>query len=202
MATRFGRFRNAPVRSLTGKYPQSLAGQVFALQVAVVVLLVTAAVLALVLQSQRDSNAEARHRSVAVAQTFAHAPGVLAALKTPDPSKVLQPLTEAGRKAVGVDFIVVTDTHGIRYTHPRPELIGKKVVATIGPALAGHVYVESVKDPLGHEVQATAPIFDHGHKVVGLVVAGMKVEKVTGAVSRQIPIILVAGAVALSMATA
>ncbi|WP_406418276.1 SpoIIE family protein phosphatase [Streptomyces sp. NBC_00873] len=201
MVQPFGRFRSGQVRSLTGKYPQSLAGQVFALQVAVVVLLVAAAVLALVLQSQRDSNAEARHRSVAVAQTFAHSPGVVAALKAPDPSRVLQPLTEAARKTAGVDFIVVTDTKGIRYTHPRPELIGKKAVATIGPPLAGHVYVESVKDPLGYEVQATVPIFDHGHKVVGLVSAGMQVEKVTGMVSRQIPIILVAGAVALSVAT-
>lgn len=122
------------MRSLTGKYPRSLAGQVFALQVVVVVLLVAASVLALVAQARHDSSTEARNRSVAVAQTFAHSPGLLTALKAPDPSRVLQPLTEAGRKAAGVDFIVVMDTNGIRYTHPRPELIGKRVVATIALA--------------------------------------------------------------------
>ncbi|WP_327276563.1 SpoIIE family protein phosphatase [Streptomyces sp. NBC_01224] len=202
MARRFGRFRNAPVRSLTEKHPWSLAGQVFALQVALVVFLVAAAVLALLLQSRHDTNAEARQRSVAVAETFAHSPGVLAALKSPDPSKVLQPLTEAARKAAGVDFIVVTDTKGIRYTHPQPSQIGKRFVGTIGPSLAGHVYTETVKGPLGHEVQATVPIYNLGHKVVGLVSAGMKVENVTSVVSRQIPIILGTGAAALVVATA
>ncbi|MFD0623390.1 SpoIIE family protein phosphatase [Streptomyces sanglieri] len=188
------------MRSLTGKHPRSLAGQVFALQVVVVVLLVAASVLALVVQARHDSSTEARNRSVAVAQTFAHSPGLLTALKAPDPSRVLQPLTEAGRKAAGVDFIVVMDTNGIRYTHPRPELIGKRVVATIAPALAGHVYTETVNGPLGREAQAIVPVHDHA-QVVALVAAGMKVEKVTGAVARQIPIILGAGAVALGVAT-
>ncbi|MEU2674474.1 SpoIIE family protein phosphatase [Streptomyces sp. NPDC007164] len=188
------------MRSLTGKYPRSLAGQVFALQVVVVVLLVATSVLALVVQARHDGSTEARNRSVAVAQTFAHSPGVLTALKAPDPSRVLQPLTEAGRKAAGVDFIVVMDTKGIRYTHPRPELIGKRVVATIAPALAGHVYTETVNGPLGREAQAIVPVHDHA-QVVALVAAGMKVEKVTGAVARQIPIILGAGVIALGVAT-
>ncbi|MCX4850920.1 SpoIIE family protein phosphatase [Streptomyces sp. NBC_00893] len=188
------------MRSLTGRRPRSLAGQVFALQVAVVMLLVVAAVLALVAESRHDNSMEAKDRSIAVAQTFAHSPGLLAALKAPDPPAVLQPLTESARKAAGVDFIVVMDTKGIRYTHPRPELIGKKAVATIAPALAGHVYTEIVNGPLGREAQVIVPVHDHAH-VVALVTAGMQVENVTGAVARQIPIILGAGAIALGLAT-
>ncbi|MFB6711689.1 SpoIIE family protein phosphatase [Streptomyces sp. NPDC056237] len=181
--------------------PWSLAGQVFALQVVVVVFLVAAAVLALVLQSRHDNNAEARNRSIAVAQTFAHSPGILAALRSPDPSKVLQPHTEAARKAADVDFIVVTNTKGIRYTHPQPNEIGKKFVGTLGPSLAGRVYTESVNGPLGHEVQALVPVFDRGDKVVAVVAAGLKVNHVTGVVARQLPIILGTGAVALAFAT-
>ncbi|MFD7532670.1 SpoIIE family protein phosphatase [Streptomyces sp. NPDC059849] len=188
------------MRSLTGKRPRSLAGQVFALQVVVVVLLVAASVLALFVQARHDSNTEARNRSVAAAQTFAHSPGLLTALKAPDPSKVLQPLTEAGRKAAGVDFIVVMDTKGIRYTHPQPELIGKKAVATLAPALAGHVYTERVNGPLGREVQVIVPVQDHA-RVVALVTAGMKAASVAGVVARQVPIILGAGVVALGVAT-
>ncbi|MEU3652434.1 SpoIIE family protein phosphatase [Streptomyces sp. NPDC032161] len=202
MVSRRGRFRSAQLRSLVGKHPRSLAGQVFALQVAVVVLLVAAAMLALVVGSRYDSETEARRRCIAVAQTFAHAPGLPAALRDPNPSRVLQPLAEAGRKAADVDFIVVTDTQGIRYTHPRPELIGKRIVGDIGPPLAGQVYTESVNGPLGREVQAIVPVRDPAHKVVGLVAAGMKAENVAGAVTRQIPIILGAGATALTMATA
>ncbi|MEH0447810.1 MULTISPECIES: SpoIIE family protein phosphatase [unclassified Streptomyces] len=174
----------------------------FLMQVTLVVLLVALAVLALVLQSERHTNAEARRRSIAVAQTFSHSPGVLAALRAPDPSKILQPLTESGRKSAGVDFIVVMDTKGIRYTHPLPDRIGKRFVGEIEPALAGKVYTESVHGPLGHEVQATVPILNPRGQVVALVSAGLKVKNVTGLVERQIPIILTAGAVALAAATA
>ncbi|MEU6018033.1 SpoIIE family protein phosphatase [Streptomyces sp. NPDC047515] len=180
--------------------PWSLARQVFALQVVVVALLVAAAVLALVLQSQHDNSAEARSRSIAVAETFAHSPGILAALRTPDPSKALQPHTEAARKAADVDFIVVMNTKGIRYTHPQPGQIGKRFVGTIEPALAGRVYTESVNGPLGHEVQAVVPVHDRGNKVVAVVAAGLKVNHVTGVVARQIPVILGTGAAALAVA--
>jgi serine phosphatase RsbU (regulator of sigma subunit)/PAS domain-containing protein/anti-sigma regulatory factor (Ser/Thr protein kinase) len=201
MADRFARLRRISWRSLTGKSPRSVAGQMFVLQVALVVVLVAFAVLALFLQSKRDTDAEAKRRSIAVAQTFAHSPGILAALRTPAPSKVLQPLTEAGRRSAGVDFIVVMDTHGIRYTHPLPNRIGKRFVGTIGPSLAGKVYTESVHGPLGHEMQATVPIENPGGRVVALVSAGLKVRHVTNEVDRQIPIILTAGAVALAAAT-
>ncbi|WP_443061263.1 SpoIIE family protein phosphatase [Streptomyces sp. NBC_00391] len=169
---------------------------------ALVVLLVAFAVFALVLQSQRHTDAEAKRRSIAVAQTFAHSPGVLSALQAPEPAKVLQPLTEEGRKSAGVDFIVVMDTKGIRYTHPLPDRIGKRFVGEIEPSLAGKVYTESVQGPLGDEVQATVPIQDTRGQVVALVSAGLKVKNVTSLVDRQIPIILTAGAGALAVATA
>ncbi|WP_328878586.1 SpoIIE family protein phosphatase [Streptomyces sp. NBC_00299] len=201
MAERFARFGRHSLRSLIGKSPRSVAGQVFVLQVALVVLLVAGAVVALVLQSDRDTNAEAKRRSVAVAQTFAHAPGVEASLRTADPSSVLQPLTEAGRKAAGVDFIVIMDTKGIRYTHPLPDRIGKRFVGRIEPSLDGKVYTESVQGPLGDEVQATVPIHDAAGRVTALVSSGMKVENVTSQVYRQLPIILGAGAGALVVST-
>ncbi|MFD3451637.1 SpoIIE family protein phosphatase [Streptomyces sp. NPDC058691] len=198
--------RGVSVRSLSEKSPRSVAGQVFVLQVAVVVLLVACGMLALVLQSRHDSEREAVNRSVAAARTFARSPGLTETLKSPDPSKVLQPVTELARKEAGVDFIVVMDTHGIRYTHPIPARIGQRFVGTIEPSLHGRVYTESVHGPLGHEVQAVVPVHDpvddpHG-KIIALVSAGMKVKNVTLVVNRQLPIILGAGAAALALAMA
>ncbi|MFD8765800.1 SpoIIE family protein phosphatase [Streptomyces mirabilis] len=201
MAKRFAGFRRFSLRPLVSRSPRSVAGQVFVLQVALVVLLVACGVFALALQTERDTTAEAKRRSIATAETFAHSPGLVAALRTPDPSKILQPLTEAARKAAGVDFIVVMNTKGIRYTHPLPSRIGKRFVGTIGPSLAGKVYTESVHGPLGHEVQATVPVDDARGKVVGLVSAGLKVKNVTSEVNRQLPIILGAGAGALVVST-
>ncbi|MFJ1703863.1 SpoIIE family protein phosphatase [Kitasatospora sp. NPDC088346] len=185
-----------------GKSPRSVAGQVFVLQVAVVVLLVLGAILALVLESRRASESEAVNRSVAVAQTFANSPGIIPALESPAPTAILQPLTEQARQAAGVDFIVVMDTHGIRYTHPLPDRIGKQFVGTIGPSLAGRVYTESVHGPLGHEVQAVVPVTASDGTVVGLVSAGLKVKNVVTAGDRQLPVILGTSAAALAVATA
>ncbi|MEV5873182.1 SpoIIE family protein phosphatase [Streptomyces sp. NPDC052101] len=201
MSDASARFRRSFWRFKAGRSPRSVAGQVFLLQVALVVLLVVCGVIALVLQSERDTSTEARRRSIAVAQTFAHSPGVVQALHTPDPSKILQPLTEAARKSAGVDFIVVMNTQGIRYTHPMPSKIGHRFVGRIGPSLAGKVYTEEVHGPLGHEEQATVPIYDTHGKVVALVSAGLKVKNVNVQVDRQLPIILAAGAGALVVST-
>ncbi|MFF5311035.1 SpoIIE family protein phosphatase [Streptomyces massasporeus] len=201
MADRLARPRHLSVKRVISKSTRSVAGQVLIFQVALVVLLVACGVFALILQSDRDSAAEARRRSTAVAQTFAHSPGVLAALRAPDPSRILQPLTEEARRAAGVDFIVVMDTNGIRYTHPLPDRIGKQFVGEIAPSLAGKVFVESVDGPLGREVQATVPIENAGDEVVGLVSAGMKVKNVESQLNRQLPIILGAGAGALALST-
>ncbi|MET8330028.1 SpoIIE family protein phosphatase [Streptomyces sp. NPDC005181] len=201
MVDQSDRSRSRSARSLSGKGPRSVAGQVFILQAVVIVLLVAGAVVALVLQSLHDAEIEAERRSVAAAESFAHSPGIVDTLKSPDPSKVLQPLTEEARKLAGVDFLVVTDTTGMRYTHPRPELIGKQFVGNIEPSLAGQVHVESVEGPLGQEVQAIVPVTAPDDSVVGLVAAGLKVESVTNAVDDQLVIIIGSGAAALALAT-
>lgn len=165
------------------------------------VLLVLGAILAQVLESRRSSDAEAKNRSIAVAETFAHSPGLLAALKSPDPSAILQPITEATRKVAGVDFIVVMNDQGIRYTHPLPSKIGQRFVGTIGPSLHGQIYTESVHGPLGHEVQATVPVTAPDGSVPALVSAGLKVKNVTAADNRLLPLILGTGGVAVLVAT-
>jgi sensor histidine kinase regulating citrate/malate metabolism len=74
----------------------TVAGQVFVLQLALVVLLVLVAVVALVLQAQGASMREARESSLVGAETFAHAPGTLSAMKSANPSALLQPLNTQG----------------------------------------------------------------------------------------------------------
>ncbi|GGN11206.1 histidine kinase [Streptomyces fuscichromogenes] len=179
-----------------------MAGQVFVLQVVIVLLLVVSAVLALVLQVRHDSTMEARNRSLAVAQTFADAPGTAAALRLPDPTAVLQPRAEAARKSTGVDFIVVMNTDGIRYTHPKPDRIGKKFVGNIGPALAGGTVTEEVQGTIGELVQAVVPVRDADGAVVGLVSAGITTAHVGGRADQQLPLLLTAAAAALALATA
>lgn len=184
-----------------------MAGQVFLLQVVIVVLLVVAAVAAVVLQTARDAVERGRRESVVAAQAFASAPGTAEALRSPDPTAVLQPRTEEARKRAGVDFVVALNTQGIRYTYPYPWEIGKKFVGTIGPALKGRTVVEQAGGPplptgKGTAVQAVVPVTDSHGKVVGLVSAGITVKNVAALWMPELPIILGSGAAALALATA
>ncbi|MFJ4688988.1 SpoIIE family protein phosphatase [Streptomyces sp. NPDC088789] len=180
---------------------RTVAGQVFLFQVVITLVLVLAAVLALVLQGRYDSTREATDRSLAVAQTFANAPGTRAALSAPDPTALLQPEAEAARKAAQVDFIVVMNTQGIRYTHPKPDRIGKKFVGSLAPALAGRAVTEEIEGTIGRLVQAVVPIEAPDGKVVGVVSAGITTAHVGGTANRQLPLVFAAAAVAVALAT-
>ena len=129
----------------------SVAGQLFVLQVVVVLLLVLAAVVALVLQVRRDSTAAARERSLAVAESFANSPGMVRRAQTrPIRRAVLQPRAEAARKRTGVDFIVVMNTDGIRYTHPISRTgSARSSSAPSSPRWRGHVVTETINGTIG-----------------------------------------------------
>ncbi|MEU7060149.1 SpoIIE family protein phosphatase [Streptomyces sp. NPDC046197] len=177
----------------------------FLLQVGIVVLLVLAAVAAVVVQAARDAVELGRRESVVAAQAFASAPGTAQALRSPNPSALLQPRAEEARKKAGVDFVVAMNTQGIRYTYPFPQEIGKKFVGTIGPALKGRTVIEQAGGPplptgRGTAVQAVVPVTDRRGTVVGLVSAGITVRNVAHLWVPQLPITLGAGAVALVLA--
>ncbi|MEU8878134.1 GAF domain-containing protein, partial [Streptomyces javensis] len=185
-----------------GRGVRTVAGQVFVLQVGVVLLLVVAAVVALVLQSRYDSEREARNRSMAVAESFANAPGMVSALRGRDPSAVLQPLAERARKGSGVDFVVAMTPRGIRYTHPNPARIGKHFMGSIRPAAEGRTVQETFTGTLGLSVRSVVPVKDAQGKVVGLVAAGITIKKVSGAADHQLPLLFGAAAAAMALATA
>nr|WP_243638868.1 SpoIIE family protein phosphatase/ATP-binding protein [Streptacidiphilus pinicola] len=181
---------------------RSVAGQVFVLQLVIILVLVVAAGIDVFVQAQRDTTTEARNRSLAVAQTFADSPGIVAAMESRHPTALLQPRAEAVRLATGVDFVVVTDDHGIRYTHPIVNRIGKKFVGDIGPALAGQTVTETVNGTIGPLVQAIVPVFDSTHKVIGAVSAGITLKKISSTSQRQLPVVLLGAALALGLASA
>ncbi|MFE2445604.1 SpoIIE family protein phosphatase [Streptomyces melanosporofaciens] len=193
----YGRPRRNPVRGV-----RTVAGQVFVLQVGVVLLLVVAAVVALVLQSRYDSEREARNRSMAVAESFASAPGMVSAIRGPDPSAVLQPLAERARKGSHVDFVVVMTPQGIRFTHPNPARIGKHFMGSIRAAAEGRTVQETFTGTLGLSVRSVVPVKDSHGKVVGLVAAGITIKKVSGAADHQLPLLFGAAAAAMALATA
>ncbi|MFE5680704.1 SpoIIE family protein phosphatase [Streptomyces erythrochromogenes] len=179
----------------------SVAGQVFALQAVIVVLLITAAALALVFQARYDSQRDARNRSLAAAEAFAHAPGLPEALMSRDPTAALQPLAEAARRASGLDFIAVMDIRGVRYTDSRPELIGQRA-SDISRAVAGESFTEVFEGQPSDAVRAVVPVRNADGAVIGLVGTGIEVENVSHAVEGQLPLLVGATAGGLLLGTA
>nr|WP_309505139.1 SpoIIE family protein phosphatase [Streptomyces sp. KM273126] len=181
----------------------SVAGQVFILQLLLVLVLVVGATTALVLQARSQAATEAGGRSLAVAETFAHSPGLPQAMSSDNPTALLQPRAEAARKGSGVDSIVVFDTHGIRLTHPDTALIGKRIV---GPAplvreeLAGRTITRTFRASQGTSVVSAVPVTRADGTLIGGVSVGIKVTSVNSAVNHRLLLLLgpATGALALS----
>ncbi|MFG3345947.1 SpoIIE family protein phosphatase [Streptomyces sp. NPDC048018] len=179
---------------------RSVASQVFALQAVIALLIVAAAALALVLQGQYDSERDARNRSLAVAETLAHAPGIEEALRSPDPSSVLQSKAEAARRRSGVDFVAVLAPDGARYTDSDPSLIGQRAQGDIARARAGESFTEIFHGAPNDAVRAVVPVRDEKGAVIGMVSSGVEVATVGHAVQGRLPLLLGAAGIGLAIA--
>ncbi|MFD7431490.1 SpoIIE family protein phosphatase [Streptomyces sp. NPDC059818] len=192
------RSRVRPPRRFPGLVPRTVAGQVFLLQLVVAFVLVAATLLVLVVQAQHRATREARDKSLAVAVAFRDAPGTAAAMRSANPTRVLQPSSEKMRKNAGVGYVVAFAPNGIRWSHPDPSRIGGHVTGNFGPALTGKPFQETFDSALGRAVDTTVAVFDDKGRVVGLISVGIYVTSVNEMVSHQMPALLgVAGAVLL-----
>ncbi|MGV9455330.1 SpoIIE family protein phosphatase [Streptomyces sp. NPDC003635] len=187
-------------RRLSWLKPRTVAGQVFLLQLAVVLLLIATAVVALVIQDRNRAIQEAADRSLVAAESFANAPGTAEAMQSDDPTAALQPHAEAVREKTDVDYVVALSPYGFRWTHPDPEQIGKHVSTTYDQALEGEPHQTTFDSSLGKAVDSTVAVFDEKGTAVGLVTVGVTVDKVTSVVEHQLPVIFAAGGVALLLA--
>jgi PAS domain-containing protein/anti-sigma regulatory factor (Ser/Thr protein kinase) len=180
---------------------RSVAGQVLLLQILVSFLLVVAAVVALTVQAEQDSEQDAVNRSLAVAQTFAQAPGTVEALRSDHPTRALQPRVQPPPRGAGVDFLSVAAPNGVRLADTDPSLIGKRLQnaskARVGQPMSG-----IFQGAPGNAARAVVPVRGPDGSVVGLVAAGVGIERVGAAVTAQLPMILGGCAGALVLAGA
>ncbi|MEV6350471.1 sensor histidine kinase [Actinoplanes sp. NPDC051851] len=178
----------------------SIARQLFALQVLVVTLLVALGSVGVVLLARRDARNAAVDEVKAVASTLALSPVVIEALAGDDPSAVLQPYAEATRHATGTDFIVVMAPDRTRYTHPRPELIGRPFAGSVAAALAGGTVVEEYEGSLGDSWRTVMPVRSASGRIIGLVSVGITNAAINRVLLRQVPAVAAATTVALLLA--
>ncbi|GGM35586.1 ATP-binding protein [Dactylosporangium sucinum] len=180
----------------------SIAGQLFALQVLVVSLLVAGGTAGAVLLARDDAEDAATDIVLAVAETVSHSPYVVDAVSAPDPAARLQPYAEATRVATHTDFVVIMAPDRTRFTHPTTSLIGKPFSGTIEPALRGGQVVETFTGSLGESVRAVVPVRAADGRITGLVSVGITTEAVNQRLLRQAPAVALATGAALLLAAA
>ncbi|MFE1331708.1 sensor histidine kinase [Streptomyces microflavus] len=178
--------------------PRSLAGQLFAMQVVLIAAVVAGcAVFAYVSGSaQAEQTATRQVRAAAVA--VADSPSVREAILTPDPSAVLQPYAEQVRRDTGIAFVTIMDTERVRWTHPDASLIGETFLGHTEEALRGETFTETYTGTLGPSIRVVTPVRD-GREIIGLVSAGITVDRVSSQVREQLGALALAAGGALAL---
>ncbi|MGW4564332.1 ATP-binding protein [Streptomyces sp. NPDC004561] len=179
----------APARRLRLGMPRRVFSQVLLMQVAIaagVAVLATGLFLA-PLSKQLDQ--EAMRRALAIAETTAQDPqiaeGVLSTPPTTDGP--VQKEAERIRKATHAEYIVVLDTHCLRWSHPTTSNIGHEVSTSPRDALAGNEVMEIDEGTLGRSARGKVPLYDAHHHIIGAVSVGIAYDSVRARLIGAIP---------------
>jgi two-component system CitB family sensor kinase len=185
---------------------------VLQLTVVVVVVILTAGVYGW-LSYQRLSE-EVGSKSLAVAQSLAVEESIrrelgagAAAAATPANSLLrtgpVQQLAGTLRDRTDALFVVVTDRHGMRWSHPNPAELGRPVSTSPDAALSGQEITVEEVGTLGPSVRSKVPVWSpDGRAIVGEVSVGFSTRDVLSGLQTAIFPILGIAAVALALGAA
>lgn len=182
--------------------PRSLAGQLFAMQVLLVAVVLAGCAVFAYATARGQAEEAARLQAGAVARAVADSPSVVEAVRGAgrgtDPSAALQPYAERVRVDSGVDFVTIMSPEGVRWTHRDPRRIGEPFLGNTAPALRGETFGETYTGTLGPSIRVVTPLLDDG-RVVGMVSAGITVRAISDRLAGQLSALVwvAAGALAL-----
>ncbi|MFE7858144.1 ATP-binding protein [Streptomyces sp. NPDC057403] len=178
-----------PARRLRLGMPKRVFSQVLLMQVAIaagVAVLATGLFLA-PLSKQLDQ--EAMRRALAIAETTAQDPQIAEGVLTTAPSRngPVQREAERIRLATNAEYIVVLNTHWVRWSHPTASQIGHKVSTSPKEALAGKEVMEIDRGTLGRSARGKVPLYDADHRIIGAVSVGIAYDSVRARLLSAIP---------------
>lgn len=120
---------------------------------------------------------EIGERSIAIARTIAQMEDIQSYVGRANGEKVIQPVAERVRLSTNVDYVVILDMDGIRYSHPSESRIGQKFASgDEGAAFAELEYISKAEGDLGLAIRAFVPIMEkEGVQQIGVAVVGILV---------------------------
>jgi two-component system CitB family sensor kinase len=168
-----------------------LSTQILLLQVAIIVLTVTAGFVVSLWQARAQIDEQEGEQSLAIARSVASMPAVRNAFQLRHPERVIDPIAERIRARTHAAFIVVANKQGIRYSHPDKSKIGQKISTDPSIALSGKEFVGVQTGTLGRSVRAKTPVYGATGNVIGLVSVGVLESAVTARLLSDLPVILI-----------
>jgi two-component system, CitB family, sensor kinase len=131
-------------------------------------------------------NTHNERQALAVAESVAANSTVRSEMATGDQKHLVRQVAEQVRSATGAAYVVVIDANGVRYSHPRPALIGQRITEPV-VALDGHTHVGIDPGGLGDSANGKAPLRAPDGKIIGEVSVGFLESAVTDQLWAEIP---------------
>ena len=130
-------------------------------------------------QMSREGQDQLQQKAIAVANTLALSSTVVDGLQRRDQSGAIQRFAEQVRHQNELLFVVVVDMQGIRYSHPKPRLIGKHFIGDdLAPALQGNVNSAINRGTLAPALRVFVPVYDAQKQQIGVVALGIALDTV------------------------
>ncbi|WP_143759281.1 ATP-binding protein [Sporosarcina newyorkensis] len=125
------------------------------------------------------TEAQIGERALSVATSVSLIPEIRAAFHSDDPSAIIQPIVQQIQEQTDAKFIVVGNRQEIRYAHPNPDRLGKKMVGEDNERalMFGESYISKSAGSLGNSLRAKVPIYSN-EEIVGVVSVGFLVDSI------------------------
>lgn len=128
---------------------------------------------------------------MSIAKTVATHHSIIEAIERQQGPDAIQEIAEKIRMTTGARYIVVFDRQSRRWSHPNPSEIGLTVVGgDERPALEGKEYLSIGQGTLGDSLRAFTPIRAPNGEVIGGVVVGTLMDKVSSVIWDSIKVLL------------
>jgi two-component system CitB family sensor kinase len=178
--------------------------QALLLQLGVLVLVLAAGLGLVALLIRDELEGQYEQRALAIAHAVAADPAFAAGVTGGVPGRrgAVQTSAEAVRRTTGALFVVVTDDHGVRFSHPNPDLIGQRVSTDPSVALGGRDVVALERGTLGLSARGKTPLRNAAGAIVGEVSVGIDARDVRARLLGLLRGTLEFGAVALLLGVA
>ncbi|WP_328333936.1 MULTISPECIES: sensor histidine kinase [unclassified Streptomyces] len=140
-------------------------------------------------------------RALDIARTTAAEPQVERAMADGGGGDVVQTVAERIRRASGASYVVVIDLHGIRHSHPRPDLIGDPVAEPV-VVKDGRPHVGTDQGATGRSANGKAPLYGPSGALIGEVSVGLPEHDVLGELWHELPLFALYAAIATAIGAA